>query len=207
MCGRSLAEPVAAAPPCPTDSAPIAATRTRRPRYAQTCVRGFRFFPPPASSRCSIRRSAETLRASAATGKRPGSLPRPRRKQNSRCQRRPKNYSFSHRNTQRICSHSRFQSCNRQMRSGRPDAANRGQCPLATARPSCAFPNRRLKAEASANVRKQYLALLAGRSTYISRGNEHPSSQSRTSIAASSNDSTTWYGKSRFISKITLITH
>jgi hypothetical protein len=47
-------------------------------------------------------------------------------------------------------------------------AASPDQLPPATARPSDAFANRRLNAEASANVRKQYLTVFSGRSTYIS---------------------------------------
>src|ERR1700722_3312859 len=71
------------------------------------------------------------------------------------------------------------------------DAASLDQLPPATARPSDAFPNRRLNAETSANVRKQYLTVFSGRSTYMSHSKSHPSSQSRMSMAASSNDSAT----------------
>ncbi len=41
---------------------------------------------------------------------------------------------------------------------------------LATALPSVAFPNRRLNAEASSKVRKQYLTVFSGRSTTRRRG-------------------------------------
>ena len=84
-------------------------------------------------------------------------------------------------------------------------AATSGQRQLATARPSGACPNRCLKAEASSNVRKQYLTVFAGRSTYISHSNAQSSSQSSTSITPSSNDSATWYGRSLLISKITFM--
>ena len=71
-------------------------------------------------------------------------------------------------------------------------AASPDQLLLATARPSGAFPNRRLNAETSANVRKQYLTVFSGRSTYMSHSKLHPSSQSRMSMAAAANDSATW---------------
>jgi hypothetical protein len=67
-------------------------------------------------------------------------------------------------------------------------AASPDQLPLATARPSDTFPNRRLNAETSANVRKQYLTVFSGRSTYMSHSKSHPSSQSRMSMAAASNE-------------------
>src|SRR5580704_9218841 len=47
----------------------------------------------------------------------------------------------------------------------------------------------------------------SGRSTYMSHSNGASSSHSRTSIAASSNDSATWNGKSRLISKSTPMPH
>ena len=89
--------------------------------------------------------------------------------------------------------------------AGRPDGASAGQWPPVTTRPCAACPNRRLNAAASPTVRKQYRTVFSGRSTYMSHSKSHSSSQSNTSIAASSNDSATWYGKSRLISRRTLI--
>jgi hypothetical protein len=76
----------------------------------------------------------------------------------------------------------------------------------ATVRLSAASRKRCLNAEASVTARKQYRTAFAGRSTYMSHSNGQPSSQSSTSIAASSKDSSTWNGKSRLILSITPIT-
>ena len=81
-----------------------------------------------------------------------------------------------------------FTSSRRQNYLVRPAPIN---CRRVTARPSDAFANRRLNTETSAIVRKQYLTVFSGRSTYISHSKSHPSSQSNMSMQASSNDSAT----------------
>ena len=87
---------------------------------------------------------------------------------------------------------------------GASGAVSRSQWPPATARLSDACLKRCLNADASAKVRKQYRTQFEGRSTYMSHSNDEPSSQSRTSMAASSKDNGTWNGKSRLISRIAL---
>ena len=87
---------------------------------------------------------------------------------------------------------------------GASGAVSRGQWPPATARLSAACLKRCLNADASAKVRKQYRTQFEGRSTHMSHSNDEPSSQSRTSMAASSKDNGTWNGKSRLISRIAL---